>query len=218
MHGCGPQSMEHMLALRPEAVLSYAHERHPGVAGPPWRFGIFGAGLMARVALNGRGFIVTQMISLTSPKAIRLSADGSWCIPVRPRPHGAGRPAVAAVAAAPDADGAVRLRSPVRRMNAVSPWVLRAGRAGSAGVRPSCTSFDLLGLVALVADCPVPVGVREHRRRFTWRRPPTPRAASAVRPDAAEPMGPPLRQQPGAVARPSRRSPRLRPDTRGYFC
>jgi ADP-heptose:LPS heptosyltransferase len=37
LHGCGPQSIDHLLTWRPQAVLTHCHHRHPALAGPPWR-------------------------------------------------------------------------------------------------------------------------------------------------------------------------------------
>lgn len=37
LHGCGPQSIEHLLAWEPQSVISHCHHCHPGVAGPRWR-------------------------------------------------------------------------------------------------------------------------------------------------------------------------------------
>jgi ADP-heptose:LPS heptosyltransferase len=36
LHGSGPQSINHVLALRPEAVLTHRHPRHPQLDGPAW--------------------------------------------------------------------------------------------------------------------------------------------------------------------------------------
>ena len=74
LHGCGPQSIEHVLALRPEpcsptrtSVIRTWPVRHGALTSMRW---IAGA-----LCLNGRGLIVTPMISRsTGPKAIRLSA------------------------------------------------------------------------------------------------------------------------------------------------
>ncbi|MCV7421272.1 glycosyltransferase family 9 protein [Mycobacterium yunnanensis] len=37
LHGSGPQSISHVVALEPRAVLSHRHRRFPAVPGPPWR-------------------------------------------------------------------------------------------------------------------------------------------------------------------------------------
>lgn len=37
LHGCGPQSIDHLLAWGPQTVLTHRHERHPSLQGPPWR-------------------------------------------------------------------------------------------------------------------------------------------------------------------------------------
>lgn len=37
LHGCGPQSIDHLLAWRPHTVLTHCHRHHPALAGPPWR-------------------------------------------------------------------------------------------------------------------------------------------------------------------------------------
>ena len=37
LHGCGPQSIDHLLAWAPRAVLTHRHQRHPALPGPPWR-------------------------------------------------------------------------------------------------------------------------------------------------------------------------------------
>lgn len=37
LHGCGPESIDHVLTWRPETVLTHAHRRHPSLPGPPWR-------------------------------------------------------------------------------------------------------------------------------------------------------------------------------------
>jgi ADP-heptose:LPS heptosyltransferase len=37
LHGCGPQSIDHLLAWRPQTVITHCHECHPALAGPPWR-------------------------------------------------------------------------------------------------------------------------------------------------------------------------------------
>jgi ADP-heptose:LPS heptosyltransferase len=37
LHGCGPQSIDHLLAWRPLRVLTHFHHRRPDLPGPPWR-------------------------------------------------------------------------------------------------------------------------------------------------------------------------------------
>jgi ADP-heptose:LPS heptosyltransferase len=37
LHGCGPQSIDHLLAWEPQSVISHRHHRHPAIAGPRWR-------------------------------------------------------------------------------------------------------------------------------------------------------------------------------------
>ncbi|WP_231996951.1 glycosyltransferase family 9 protein [Mycobacterium scrofulaceum] len=37
LHGCGPESIDHLLAWAPQAVLTHCHPRHPTLKGPPWR-------------------------------------------------------------------------------------------------------------------------------------------------------------------------------------
>ncbi|KZS83362.1 Lipopolysaccharide core heptosyltransferase RfaQ [Mycobacterium persicum] len=39
LHGSGPESIDHLLRWRPEAVITHRHRRHPELAGPPWRRG-----------------------------------------------------------------------------------------------------------------------------------------------------------------------------------
>jgi ADP-heptose:LPS heptosyltransferase len=36
LHGCGPQSIDHLLSWHPRSILTHSHHRHPGVLGPPW--------------------------------------------------------------------------------------------------------------------------------------------------------------------------------------
>lgn len=36
LHGCGPESIDHLLAWGPRAVLTHHHQRHPTLKGPPW--------------------------------------------------------------------------------------------------------------------------------------------------------------------------------------
>lgn len=40
LHGCGPESIEHLLAWRPNSVITHCHRCHPELAGPPWRHDI----------------------------------------------------------------------------------------------------------------------------------------------------------------------------------
>ncbi|WP_156747485.1 glycosyltransferase family 9 protein [Mycobacterium sp. E2462] len=37
LHGCGPQSIDHLLAWEPQQLLTHGHDRHPTLTGPPWR-------------------------------------------------------------------------------------------------------------------------------------------------------------------------------------
>lgn len=37
LHGCGPQSIDHLLAWEPRSVISHCHDCHPGLPGPRWR-------------------------------------------------------------------------------------------------------------------------------------------------------------------------------------
>lgn len=37
LHGCGPESIDHLLAWAPQTVLTHQHQRHPALQGPPWR-------------------------------------------------------------------------------------------------------------------------------------------------------------------------------------
>jgi ADP-heptose:LPS heptosyltransferase len=37
LHGCGPQSIDHLLAWGPQTVLTHCHHCHPALEGPPWR-------------------------------------------------------------------------------------------------------------------------------------------------------------------------------------
>jgi ADP-heptose:LPS heptosyltransferase len=37
LHGCGPESIDHLLAWAPHSVISHCHRCHPGLAGPRWR-------------------------------------------------------------------------------------------------------------------------------------------------------------------------------------
>lgn len=37
LHGCGPESIDHVLCWHPHTVLTHAHRRHPSLPGPPWR-------------------------------------------------------------------------------------------------------------------------------------------------------------------------------------
>ncbi|WP_231989590.1 glycosyltransferase family 9 protein [Mycobacterium sp. 852002-51057_SCH5723018] len=37
LHGCGPESIDHVLTWHPQAVLTHGHRRHPALPGPPWR-------------------------------------------------------------------------------------------------------------------------------------------------------------------------------------
>ncbi len=37
LHGCGPQSIDHLLAWAPQSVISHRHDGRPALAGPQWR-------------------------------------------------------------------------------------------------------------------------------------------------------------------------------------
>lgn len=37
LHGCGPESIDHLLTWRPEAVITHCHPRRPVLTGPAWR-------------------------------------------------------------------------------------------------------------------------------------------------------------------------------------
>ncbi|WP_156688589.1 glycosyltransferase family 9 protein [Mycobacterium sp. Marseille-P9652] len=37
LHGCGPQSIDHLLAWGPQTVLTHCHSGHPALLGPPWQ-------------------------------------------------------------------------------------------------------------------------------------------------------------------------------------
>lgn len=37
LHGCGPQSIDHLLAWGPRSVISHCHHGHPDLVGPRWR-------------------------------------------------------------------------------------------------------------------------------------------------------------------------------------
>lgn len=37
LHGCGPQSIHHLLSWAPQTVLTHRHHDHPALKGPPWR-------------------------------------------------------------------------------------------------------------------------------------------------------------------------------------
>lgn len=36
LHGCGPESIDHLLGWRPQTVITHRHRRHPSLTGPPW--------------------------------------------------------------------------------------------------------------------------------------------------------------------------------------
>jgi ADP-heptose:LPS heptosyltransferase len=36
LHGCGPQSIDHLLSWRPQSVITHAHPHHPDLPGPRW--------------------------------------------------------------------------------------------------------------------------------------------------------------------------------------
>jgi ADP-heptose:LPS heptosyltransferase len=36
LHGCGPESIDHLLGWQPRQVLSHCHRLHPGLRGPSW--------------------------------------------------------------------------------------------------------------------------------------------------------------------------------------
>lgn len=36
LHGCGPQSHDHLLAWRPRSVITHSHPRYPRLSGPSW--------------------------------------------------------------------------------------------------------------------------------------------------------------------------------------
>lgn len=37
LHGCGPESIDHVLGWQPRQVLTHSHRLHPTLPGPPWR-------------------------------------------------------------------------------------------------------------------------------------------------------------------------------------
>ena len=152
MHGCGPQSIEHMLALRPEAVLSYTHERHPDVAGPPWRTDIHEVDRWCTL-LEWAGIECDAYdLGIDRPEGF---PSRRGVIVVHPGAAAAARrwPAerYAAVAAALDADGHEVVITGSADERCLAMHVARAAGLPESAVLAG--SLDLLGLVALVADC-----------------------------------------------------------------
>jgi ADP-heptose:LPS heptosyltransferase len=152
MHGCGPQSIEHVLALRPEAVLSYTHEHHPEVAGPSWRTDIHEVDRWC--ALLEWAGIESDAYDLGIVRPERYPSRRGVVV-VHPGAAAAARrwPAerYAAVAAELHDDG-----HDVVITGSVDERGLAIDVARGAGLPDSAVlagSLDLLALVALIADC-----------------------------------------------------------------
>jgi ADP-heptose:LPS heptosyltransferase len=161
LHGRGPQSIDHLLSWRPDAVLTHAHEQHPEIAGPPWRADVHE---------------VDRWCALLGWAGIDCDADD--VVIARPDRDSAGADAVVvhpgadAVVVHPGAAAPAR-RWPVDRFAAVASAlrsrghdVVITGSAAEADLAHSVAGaarlpaeavlagrLDLPGLIALVHDC-----------------------------------------------------------------
>jgi ADP-heptose:LPS heptosyltransferase len=152
LHGCGPQSIEHVLALQPAAVLTYEHERHPDVGGPSWRADMHEVDRWcalldwAGISCNAGDLMIDRPQGYRRRRGVIVLHPGA-AAPARRWP--ADR--FAAVAAELDADG-----HDVVITGSADERDLALEVARGAGLSESAVlagALDLLGLVALVADC-----------------------------------------------------------------
>jgi ADP-heptose:LPS heptosyltransferase len=152
LHGSGPQSVEHLLALAPTALLSHRHSRFPDLDGPPWQDELHEVDRWC-ILLNSAGIA-------SDPDDLYLDRPEGY--PVRPgvvvlHPGAAAVarrwPAArfAEIAAALHADGHEVLVTGTAAERGLAREV-----AATAGLPESAVlagRLDLLELVALIADC-----------------------------------------------------------------
>jgi ADP-heptose:LPS heptosyltransferase len=152
LHGKGPQSVDHLLALDPTALLTHRNVRHRDLPGPPWRSDLHEVDrwclLLEWAGIRCDG----DDLAIPRPEAY---PDFSGVVVVHP---GAAAPArrwpaerFAAIAAELHADGldVVITGSAAERDLAMAV----AHGAGLPDKAVLAGSLDLLALVALIHDC-----------------------------------------------------------------
>lgn len=149
LHGCGPQSIEHLLQWQPKSVITHRHPRHPELAGPTWRHGVHEVDRWCAL-LEWAGIPCDPSDGTVQRPPVRLGPTGA--VVIHPGASAAARrwPAdrFAAVAAALAADGhhIVITGSPAESD-------LAHDVARGAGLPPSVVlagALDLSGLTGLV--------------------------------------------------------------------
>ena len=152
LHGRGPQSVEHLLALTPTAVLSHRHPRFPDLDGPPWQDDVHEVDRWC-ILLNWAGITSDpDDLFLDRPEGYPVR-DG--VVVVHPGAAASARrwPAArfAEVAAALRADGHEVLVTGSSAERALALEV--AAKAGLPESAVLAGQLDLLQLVALIGDC-----------------------------------------------------------------
>lgn len=152
LHGSGPQSIEHLLALAPTELLTHRHPRHPEVEGPPWRADLHEVDRWC-ILLDWAGIATDpDDLGIDRPEG---HPDCSGVVVVHPGAASGARrwPAArfAEIAAALLADG-----HRVVVTGSAAERELALDVAGAAGLPESAVlagQLGLLALVALISDC-----------------------------------------------------------------
>lgn len=148
LHGCGPESIDHLLAWAPHAVLTHRHGRHPALDGPPWRADIHEVNRWC--ALLEWAGILCDATDVLIPRPVGIPFDRTGAVVIHP---GASAPArqwpvdrFAAVAAALSNDG-----HDIIITGSTAEFDLAHRVARAAGLPRTAVVSGLLDLVALTA-------------------------------------------------------------------
>nr|WP_304362862.1 glycosyltransferase family 9 protein [Mycobacterium malmoense] len=148
LHGCGPESIDHLLAWAPQSVLTHRHRRHPDLEGPPWRSDVHEVNRWC--TLLEWGGIPCDSDDVLIPRPPGIPFDQTGAVVIHP---GASAPArqwpvdrFAAVAAALSDDG-----HEVVITGSAGEFDLAHRVARTAGVPRTAVMSGLLDLPALTA-------------------------------------------------------------------
>ncbi|MDD4866737.1 MAG: glycosyltransferase family 9 protein [Mycobacterium sp.] len=152
LHGCGPQSIDHLLTWQPRQVIAHWHPAHPAFRGPPWLTDLHEVHRWCSL-LEWAGIPCDPSdVLLPRPTAVHFGEPGA--VVIHPGASAAARrwPAerFAAVAAALRDDG-----HDIVVTGSVAEFALAHGIARAANLPRSAVAagtLDLIALTALVAD------------------------------------------------------------------
>lgn len=148
LHGCGPQSIDHLLTWQPRQVITHRHSSHPAFAGPPWCADVHD--VQRWCALLEWAGIQCHCADVTLPRPPAVGREHTGAIVIHPGASAAARrwPAerFAAVAAALREDGYEIVFS-----GSGAEFGLAHDVARAAGLPRSAVVAGMLDLVALAA-------------------------------------------------------------------